>query len=333
MNDVISITSADGLTFPFRLYRWGIALIQGIQTIQSPGLTGFIKGISALGTEYFYIPAILLIFWCADEKKGVRLGLLGIFSVFVNKFFKDLLKQPRPYSLEPSVGLAFEPTYGIPSGHAQLSLIFWLFLALSLWKKPAYRRGAVFMILIIAFSRLYLGVHFPTDILAGWLLGGLILGLWYILETPAQALLGTLGTRGQMIAAAVVTLVMNTLYPADRSLGGLFLGFGAGYALMIRHFSFIPGGDTGKPRPVVFTARFVLGISGAALIYLGFKAIFPGGGSLFAALPLWGAASPYSELGRFIRYGLLGLWVSAGAPWVFLRLGLATGPADSRVGD
>jgi hypothetical protein len=60
-----------------------------------------------------------------------------------------------------------------------------------------------------------------------------------------------------------------------------------------------------------------------AVVYYVLYLILPGEASLFKDLPYWGAASPYYELGRFIRYGLIGLWAAAGAPWFFLRLGLA----------
>jgi membrane-associated phospholipid phosphatase len=328
MSDILSITNAGELPPIFALYRWGIDLIQAIQGIQSPGLTAFIKAFTALGTELLYIPALLLLFWCVNEKKGARLGCIIILSVFINGFFKELFKQPRPFALEPSVGLAFEPSYGIPSGHAQLSLCF--ALPLAIWAcgsglarrsggAMAIRLGAALFILGIAFTRLYLGVHFPTDILAGWLLGGATLGLWFLLEPRATRLLAAGGLRPALIAAALTAIGMNALYPLDRSLGGLFLGFGGGYALMRKHFPFNAGSGSVPARLL----RYALGLAGGALIYLGLKQAFPGGDSLFSALPFWGAASPYYELGRFVLHGLLGLWASALAPRLFLGLGLA----------
>jgi membrane-associated phospholipid phosphatase len=311
MEPAITITSAATLPALFALYRWGIALIQHIQTIQSPGLTACITFLTALGTEYFYLPVILFIFWCIDEKKGARLGLLIILSAAINGFFKELLKQPRPFTLEPSVGLAFEPTYGIPSGHAQLSLCFALPLALwcsRLVKSPkqaaAIRIGAVLFVLLIAFTRLYLGVHFPTDILAGWLLALCTLALWRAFEKRAATLLS--GLRPRLIAAAAAAIVLNALYPADRSLGGLFLGFGAGYALT-RSAGFNGLAIAGSA-PIVRIVRYALGIAGGILIYQGLKVVF--------------SALPYYDLGRFVRYGLLGFWASAGAPWLFLRFRL-----------
>jgi membrane-associated phospholipid phosphatase len=340
MADITSSARADALPPLLALYRWGIDLIQDIQGIQSPGLTTFVTAFSAMGTELLYIPALLLLLWCVDERKGARLGFIVILSTFANGFFKELFKQPRPFALEPSVGLAFEPSYGIPSGHAQLSLCF--ALPLAVWacqssparrrgSKAAIRLGAALFILGIALSRLYLGVHFPTDILAGWLLGALILGLWFLLEPRAAPLLETGGSRPALIAVAVTAIIMNALYPRDSSLAGLFLGFGGGYALMRKRFPF----NAASGSLPVRLLRYALGIAGGALIYQGLKLIFPGGDSLFAALPswgsfwsaawgaAWGAASPYYELGRFVRYGLLGLWASALAPRLFLNLRLA----------
>jgi membrane-associated phospholipid phosphatase len=315
------------------VYQWGLDLIRIIQKIESPALTAVIKAFTSLGSAYFYFPLLLIIFWCIDEKKGLRLGLLLLVSTWVKLFLKDLLKQPRPFNLDPSVGLAFEPTYGIPSGHAQMSLVFWTLMAV--WGKTLRERfkpfaaaGTACIILLIAFTRLYLGVHFPTDILAGWLLGGIILGLYFLTEKKFSALFLAAGRRPGNLCLVAAAFLMTVLYTEDRRLPAMLLGFGLGYSLMLSSFPFKAGGAAGAkiPRPVLLGLRYVLGFAGVAAIYLGLGLVLPGEDSLFAASPQWGRYSPYSELGRFIRYGLLGLWMSAGAPGVFLSLGLARPP-------
>jgi uncharacterized membrane protein len=69
MNEV-QITAASGRFFLTALYSWGIAVIKVIQSIANPALTVFMKAVTSLGTEYFFIILVLFIFWCVSEKKG-----------------------------------------------------------------------------------------------------------------------------------------------------------------------------------------------------------------------------------------------------------------------
>ncbi|MDR2054139.1 MAG: phosphatase PAP2 family protein [Treponema sp.] len=340
MNGTIGTLTAADTPFLYDIYWWGVGLIKGIQAIENPALTAVMRGLTALGTEMFYIPVILFIFWCVDEKQGLRLTILILFSAWINGFFKSLLKQPRPYNLDPSVMRAFEPSYGIPSGHTQQSLVFWgASLRQALTRGESRRSGprvpvfailAGFFIAVIPFTRLYLGVHFPTDILAGWVLGGIILAVSFVFGDRIASLLAAGGTRSQLIIAAAIALLMNAS-GADRNLGGMFLGVCGGYSLMRKYVPFAALGPVRgrKPGAFILAARYVLGLAGAGAIYLGLRRLLPGEASFLAEIPAWGAASPYYELGRFLRYGLLGLWVSVGAPWLFLRLGLSGGAAPA----
>ncbi|MDR1566419.1 MAG: phosphatase PAP2 family protein, partial [Treponema sp.] len=134
---------AENLPLLTAVYRWGLEIIRAIQGIENPGLTGVIKLITALGSEAFIIPLLLLIFWCIDEKRGFRLGILVILSAWMNVFTKGLFKQPRPYNLDPSLGLASEQSYGFPSGHAQMSLTFWIPIAS--WAGGVRKQGRLFI--------------------------------------------------------------------------------------------------------------------------------------------------------------------------------------------
>jgi membrane-associated phospholipid phosphatase len=305
MNDPVVIIRQAESSVP-ELYRWGVDLIRAIQSIESPLLTAIMKVITALGTEYFYLGVIMVLFWCIDEKKGMYLGVTILISAWINACFKVLLKQPRPYQIDSSVGRAFEPSYGAPSGHAQMSFTFWVRVAI--WnRRTLIWCGAMVMILLIGFSRLYLGVHFLTDLAAGWFLAGCILVITQLYAHRIRDALVKGGIRVQLILVALLTLIMNWLYPADKSLGALFLGFSAGYALMLKYIRFSATSGTLLLRCL----RLVIGMIGALVLYFGLKRILPD------------ADSTYYDLCRFIRYGLLGLWASAGAPWVFIRLRLA----------
>ncbi|MDR2394730.1 MAG: phosphatase PAP2 family protein [Treponema sp.] len=315
---ILGITTADASPL-YEVYQWGLKVIKAIQTIENPLLTVIMQILTQGGSLYGYIPVILFMLWCVDEKQGLRLGMLILVSTWVNGTCKTLLKQPRPYSLDPSVGRGFEPTYGIPSGHAQMALTFWIPLALWIGKTLLWI-GAILITLVIGFTRLYLGLHFPTDILGGWLLGGIILGVYYLTQGVMEKVLAVGGTRFRMISVALVALGMNAL-SKDPRLGGLFLGFGTGYTLMRCRFPFSAQAPIRGKKPGLFVlgARYVLGIVGAVLIYQGIATALSLGLGLY-------------ELGRFLQYGAVGFWVSAGAPWLFLRLRLGAGSPSGEPG-
>jgi len=310
------------------IYLWGIEIIKAIQKLKSPALTAILMFITDLGTDLFYLPVILFLFWWVDEKKGFRLGILMLLSAWINTLLKDVFKQPRPFNFDPSLGLAYEPTYGVPSGHAQFSLCFWVPVAAWFAEKKSGRRrivvwaAAIFFILLIGFTRLYLGVHFPTDLLAGWLMGAIILFLMCFLNPLfIKHLSGQ--TRAHNILAAITALAMISVYPDDRSLPAVFLGFYIGYNIMKKNFPFSAQSEIKEKKLFTMFSRCLIGFAGLVAIYVVLRLLLPGEASLFSYVPMWGQASPFYELGRFIRYGMVGLWASAGAPMVFQRMGLS----------
>lgn len=289
----------------------GLEMVRSIQTIANPALTALMKAVTFLGAEYAYLAMIPFVYWCVDEKKGIRLGVAVLLSAWLNVFLKDIWKQPRPYDLDVSVGLARETSYGLPSGHAQGSTVFWGIVG-SWLRAPFGLLAAVLIPLVVSFTRLYLGVHFPTDILAGWALGALVLGAYFALGPLIEALLSRAVRQVRLLLLAAIVFVMNGLYPADVGIGGVFFGAGVGFLLMTERFPFSAdrAADGTRAAIPVRAARFGIGLLGAVVLYFGLKALFPGAGS------------PSYSLFRFARYGAVGFWVAAGAPWLFLRLRL-----------
>jgi len=294
--------------------EWGLEVVRAVQTAESPALTLVMKGVSLLGSEFGYFALLPLLYWCFDERRGFKLAVAALFSAWLNHALKAVWKQPRPYDLDPSVGMAYEPTNGLPSGHAQGMLVLsgivgsWL-------RRPLGLALAIVLPLAVSFSRVYLGVHFPTDIFGGWILGGIVLAFYFLAGPRLEAALAAAGIRIKLIAVVVVAFAMNALHPQDVSFGGVFLGMGAGYVLMSARFPFAAsrGADGASASLLVRAIRYALGLAVAGALYAGLKAAFPG------------SESESYRLFRFVRYGLVGLWVSAGAPYVFLRLRLAGG--------
>ncbi len=284
---------------------WGLGLVRQVQVIASPTLTVAMKGVSFLGSEWFYLAALPLIYWCFDRRRGMRLTVVFLFSSFLNLWLKDTLGQPRPYWRDPAVGMAVETSYGLPSGHAQGTLVFWG-AAAPLFKRYWGLALAIVLPLAVGFSRVYLGVHFPTDVFVGWALGGLLLAADHGFGDRIERALSRVNLRLKVAGVALLALGMNALTMHDTSMSGVFFGASAGF-LFVKKLVPFKAAAGGLGRKVL---RCLVGFAGAALIYLGLKVLFPGEGSELYALF------------RFLRYGLLGAWVSLGAPWIFAKLKL-----------
>jgi membrane-associated phospholipid phosphatase len=286
------------------LNAWGLEFVRATQITMGKAFLLPMQAITLLGSELFALAALPLIYWCVDRKKGARIGILILISAFANLWVKTLFKLPRPYELDPSLELAREHTSAFPSGHSQTSMTFWG-VALTVLPKGIGLAAIIAIPLLVGLSRIYLGVHFPIDVLAGWALGGFFVVLFYALGQKIEAMLHNLESRFRVIIVAAVALAMNFLMPEDTMLGGAFLGSGLGFVLVSKSLRFEAKGGFAEK-----ALRYALGMAGAVIIYLGPKYFL---GDSFPA---------QASLIRFLRYGLLGFWVSYGAPLAFYKLNL-----------
>lgn len=300
------------------ILQWGLDLIRQIQNYANPSLTAFMLGITWLGSTMAYLILLPFIFWCVDEKKGLKLGIAVLISAWINLTFKFLFDQPRPFFLayDPVVGMIPERFGGFPSGHAQNALVLWVIIASWIKRKWAFAAAAL-VVLLVSFSRIYLGVHFPTDILGGWALGGLVLCVYFVFGKRLEKTFEQAGFRAQMISFAAVSFVMILYRPAEALLmpGGILLGMGAGYLLNKRFTGFkssILPGEQKPVRYVIMAARFVLGIAVTAVLSAAIRKIIP-----------TARGTSWFLLVYFGLHGVIGLWVSAGAPWLYCKLRLA----------
>lgn len=284
---------------------WGLDVIRAIQGHPSPFLVLVMKGISLTGSTEFYIACLPLLYWCVNRRKSLDLGIVVLVSAFINVWLKEVFMLPRPYQIDPSVGLDTALSWALPSGHAQGTAVFWGMIAL-LFHRRLFAILAFVLPLLVGLSRVWLGVHYPSDVVAGWVLAAFLVSGWMIFSGRSRSLLGSLDARFRYIIVAAVSWIMNALLPGDTMIAGAFLGAGAGFIYSRENLQFDSGGSL-RTRIL----RYLVGISIALVIYLVPKLLL-------------GDAFPDQErLIRFLRYAVLGAWIALGAPLLFVRLGLA----------
>jgi membrane-associated phospholipid phosphatase len=290
------------------IMQWGMSLIYTIQQVHGPVLDSIFRIITFLGTERFYLLFLPLIFWCVDSGLGARLAVLVLFSSYLNLELKSLFQQPRPFDIDPSVQLSEAEGYGLPSGHAQTSTVLWASIAIRV-HKTWFLVAAIGLIVLISFSRIYLGVHFPTDVLAGWLIGGTLLVLYLILEPRISRRLTQLRLRYQVLLSLAIPLVLLLIHTVDYTayFMGMLAGIASGLALAHRY---TPWGIHGPWWHR--TLRFLIG--GVVLFALNM--------CLQVVLPVEDGTALYLAV-RFVGNGVIGIWVTLGAPWLFMILRLA----------
>lgn len=330
---LLALLLAAVLTLLFGTSLWDIITVQGVQA-----LGGWLKLpmqiFTFLGDEQFYLIAIPLVYWCLHKGLGVDLGILLVLSSFTNTALKSFFKHSRPFWEAPALKLSEAGSFSTPSGHAQTSAALF---GQAAWFAADKRRGRLWaallalVIALVCLSRVYLGVHFPGDVLWGAAVGLTLLALYNGLKPRllpwlrglsfgSHALLA-LVTAGVMLAAVALLLsvpfgtgqLFGELYTEAWSsalsdgatVAGLVFGLWIGLVLETRHVRFSVGGPWWQR-----LLRYVIGVAGLFVIWMGLRILFPQE-PLALGLAL-----------RMVRYGLAMLWAIALWPWLFVRVGL-----------
>ena len=279
-----------------------IAFIQWIEGFRTPFLTNLFLFITDVGSTIGYVIVIPFIWWGFSWKLGSRILVALVLSVYVNSLFKELIALPRPFTYTDveNLRIPIDP-YSFPSGHSQQAALFWGLLAFHV-QRFWFSLIAVALIFAIGFSRIYLGVHFPIDVLAGWSVGAIIAWLftkyspilvsWSSKVTLSSQLLLSVGIASSLVflhTSHNSTIAMGTLAGA---LGGLA-------------YAFRKGLYPNDPSYSVRRSWILSGILSSPVLYFLIQ-IFP--------IPLIDSIN--NHLYMFVRYALTGLWLSIWVPQI-----------------
>ena len=153
-----------------------LLFLQNIRIGHFEFLDKFFLSITTFGE--FFLPTLVaaIVYWCVDSKVGIYLFSISGFNALITHFFKMIACVYRPWVLsdkiQPSkVALFYTKGYSFPSGHSAISSSFWGAVAYLLRRKKAVCIFFICLILLVGFSRLWLGVHTPQDVICGFLIG------------------------------------------------------------------------------------------------------------------------------------------------------------------
>ena len=264
-------------------------------------------GISQLGTELAFMAIAVVLYWCIDKVYAYKFFNVYILGVAVTNFLKLGIKRPRPFDAYKvrSIGDP-ETTYSFPSGHTESISSISTMLTIQYGKKSkAVPIVCVAATLLVMLSRMYLGQHYLTDVLAGLVLGiacaAAFMALFRLLKDKEELFI----IPGFVLAVIIISVLGSTGMLSSPSGADILKGLGAFMAFDIGYYvekHFVKYDVKSNRKWWTVLLRLVIGLGVAVGIQQGFKLFLP------QDIPM---------LYCFLRYFLIAAWASVVAPLLF----------------
>lgn len=290
--------------------QWEANLIHALQSCESNFLDAIVSIITYMGDEIFFIAVAVSFFWCISKKDAFKFINIYLVGCAVVEFIKIGVGRARPYDAYSKDGYIVsisEPTggYSFPSGHTHsiANMSTQLFLR---YKKSHFKLAlslAITAVTLVAFSRIYLGQHYLTDVVVGAVCGVAIV-------LAGNYLFSFLKDREELIAVGVIPIciiatIFFGIFESDMEslemiwkVTGVYLAIVVGYYIEKKYVNF-----STKASAIQHIIKIIIGLAVTLLLQQGLKLIIDAELCLFV----------YS----FVRYFLVGAWAILGAPFVF----------------
>jgi membrane-associated phospholipid phosphatase len=266
-----------------------LQFMKELVSLRTPFLDPIFHFLNYADTPYFVYLLIPIVWIGFSSKWGIRLFYLLLINMLINTFFKELVGWPRPCQDHPSIGMMCMKSFGFPSGGAQTCMLLGALLIYS-WRTRLSWVIGVSYIALVSFSRLYLGVHYPVDILGGWMIALVLFFLYIRTIGPIERFLHTKSLEVCLCLSEVLPLLLIALGASSKYHRLDAIAAGLGIYLSLKYKLYLPA-----PKNIP-------------------EGLLRGGiavGGLCLLLALFQDTLPLSWL-----FGLLTLWVSLGASLV-----------------
>ena len=214
-------------------------ILYALEKIRTPFWNGVMSAVTQLGGEVIFIVAAVVVFWCVSKWEGYYLMTIAFCGTVLNQFLKLICRVPRPWVRDPNFTIvesarAEATGYSFPSGHTQNAI--GLFGGMARWGGRRWvRLGLTALALIIAFSRMYLGVHTPADVGVSLVLAAaLVLGLYPLMRRAQEKprYMGYVLAAMLVVSGAFVVFVETCGFPADMDAENLASGIGNAWKML-----------------------------------------------------------------------------------------------------
>ena len=197
-----------------------MGLLRFLETLRTPFFDGFFSLITHLGEEIFFMAIAIVLFWCVNKRAGLYVLITCFVGTFVNQTLKLIFRVSRPWVLDPEftiVESAREQAigYSFPSGHTQ-NIVGTAGAVGAFYRRRGVWIAAIVVSALIAFSRMYLGVHTPWDVLCSLAVAVLLVMLFepvFRSEERTRRVMPILCAVGWLLSVAF--LIFVRLQPAE----------------------------------------------------------------------------------------------------------------------
>ena len=295
-------------------FFFGEAILNTVHLFIGTWFDVFMVVITYMGDEIFYTLFLPVLYWCYHKRNTIVIGSVFLISITLNDMVKEIFQNPRPDPdklLEGfrALSVKYRPSDpGFPSGHTQGSVSMWGTI-MYLVRNRIILAAGVLMIVLVPYSRMYLGVHHFGDVIGGYVLGILCLVIIIPCAVLVEKHYGKMREVFVILILLVVPFILYNILPGRSIFNymGVLSGFLAGAYLAKERIAFFPRNGI-LPTAV----KLIIGFAGLFLVKEGVKVLLP-------ATPLAG----------FMRYWLMGFWITFIAPLIFSKWSFLGGKALS----